>query len=188
MLSLNESKLKVNRREKMGLVNEVNTTVENERIEKVKSIFDGYDDDEMVYCIVSMDCSRLYSVCSDYKVATTIQKTYRSNTSLWFVSVNKAREHFIRCLLVKNTEKLHKENEKLMTTEKIEKIADKEEYLWLIAKTLTKAIAIQSSYIRLEKLIKNGEKNCKFYPFNDTASQSTKEYYFKRYLQRYGSN
>jgi len=172
----------------MGLVNEVNTIIENERIEKVRSVFSGYDENEKVYCIVSMDCSRLYSVASNYNVAVMVQKTYRVNTSLWLVPVCKAREHFVRSLLIKNTEKLHRENEKLMTIEKIEKIAEKEEYLWLIAKTLNKAIAIQSSYIRFEKLIKNGEKNCKFYPFNDTATQSIKEYYFSKYLQFYGTN
>jgi len=172
----------------MGLVNEVNTIVENERIEKVKSVFAGYDENEKVYCITSMDCSRLYSVASNYNVAVMVQKTYRVNTSLWFVSVNKAQKHFINCLLVKNTEKLHRENEKLMTMSTIERIAKVENSQYALYSTTKKAIGIQLGKIKFERMIANGEKSCKFYPFNDTTTQGIKEYYFSRYLQYYGTN
>jgi hypothetical protein len=172
----------------MGLVNEVNTIVENERIEKVKSVFAGYDENEKVYCITSLDCNRLYSVCSGYKVATTVQKTYRIHTSLWFTTVNKAKEHFVRCLLVKNTEKLHRKNEKLMKIEDIERIAKVENSQYALYSITKKAIGIQLGKIKFERMISNGEKSCKFYPFNDTTTQGIKEYYFSRYLQYYGTN
>ena len=172
----------------MGLVNDLNQVVENERIEKVKSVFSGYDENEKVYCITSMDCSRLYSVCGDYKVAVTVQKTYRTNTSLWLVPVCKAREHFINCLLIKNTEKLHRENEKLMTMSTIERIAKVENSQYALYSVTKKAIGIQLGKIKFERMISNGEKSCKFYPFNDTTTQGIKEYYFSRYLQYYGTN
>lgn len=170
----------------MGLVNEVNQVLENEKVEKVTSLFAGYDDDDFLYCVCNLDNNKLYSVCSSYEIAVINQKQIRHNTQLWKTTKIKAQIHFIKCLLIKNTKKLHKENEKLMSIESIEKVASTNKADNALFSVTLSAIAIQQGRIRFQKMISNGEKNCRFYPFNNTATQQVKEYYFSKYLQCYG--
>jgi hypothetical protein len=168
----------------MGLVNDLNYQLERE---KIKEEFCLFSEDRMVYCITSLDGTKLYKVQNCYNIAKSVQQTYRINTCIWFVQSKKAQEHFIKHLLIKNTKKLHKENKKLMDIESIEKIASSHKADTVLFSTTISAIAIQRGKIRFQRMISNGEKNCKFYPFNGTATQAVKEYYFNRYLQCYGS-
>lgn len=170
----------------MGLVNDLNMIMESEKVEKVTSLFNGYCDNDFVYCVCNLDNNKLYSVCSCYEVAVINQKHIRHNTLLWRTTKTKAQEHFIKCLLIKNTKKLHKENKKLMSIESIEKIASSNKADTVLFSTTLAAIAIQQGKIRFNKMISNGEKNCKYFPFNNTATQQVKEYYFNRYLQCFG--
>ena len=167
----------------MGLVNDVSVIVENERVSKSVSMFDGYSEVDKVYCITNTDYNRLYAVLESYAAATIVQKTYKHNTAIWYTTVQKASEHFSKCQAEKNRKKERKEEEKLIDLSKVEKIASTEQTTGLLASYTTQAIGIQLGKQRFRKKIMNGEKNIKYFPFNGSLQQDEKEWYFKTFLQ-----
>ena len=167
----------------MGLVNDVNVIVENERVEKSLSLFDGYGDLDKVYCITNTDYNRLYAVLENYQACVIVQKTYKHTTAIWYTTVQKAKEHFSKTQAEKNRKKERKEEDKLIELSKVEKIASTEQATGLLASYTTQAIGIQLGKQRFRKKILNGEKNIKFFPFCGSLPQGEKEWYFSTFLQ-----
>ena len=172
--------------EKMGLVNEVSTIQEDEKIVRSKSIFDGWKEEDMGYLLHTG--KRIISYTANKPILT-------GNMQLWYTSVWKAKVYCLRLEKEKHERVLNglktKQENRLLAMKELEEVRDKavnmmskQSYL----NTLQQGIDDCIRYARIQKRQYKNETTIPFYPFNTSLGENMhyKLCYFRKYLQNYG--